>query len=58
MTVDSGWIWLLMTVGMVVALGFGLVYGTVRSRWTTPQQKAAGDRKAEQLGKQRDPEEL
>ena len=54
---DSGWLWLLMTVGMVVALGLGLIYGVMRSRWTTPRQKAAGDRKAEQLAKQRDPEE-
>ena len=57
MTDNSGWIWLLMSVGMVTALGLGLTYGLIRSRQTTPGQKVAGDRKAEQLAKQRDPDE-
>ena len=57
MTDDSGWLWILMSVGMVAALGLGLIYGVVRSRRTTPRQEAAGDRKAEQLAKQRDPDE-
>ena len=58
MTDDNGWVWLLMSVVMVTALGLGLAYGLIRSRQTTPRQKAAGDRKAEQLAKQRDPDEV
>ena len=56
-TQDSGWLWLVINVGMVAILGLALAWGALRWRTRTRAQDAAGDRKAPELAKQSDPEE-
>lgn len=42
----SGWLWIIVDVGLVVALGAGIAYGVARwrqRRRNTPQEKRAVD---------------
>jgi flagellar basal body-associated protein FliL len=47
----SGWLWLVIDVGLVVVLAGALIYGTMMwSRWKqSPEQAAERDRKTREL---------
>jgi hypothetical protein len=48
---------LIIDVLAVVLLGLALVYGTMRWRSRSKAQRLAGDRKATELARSRDPDE-
>lgn len=55
----SGWMWILMDVGMVLLLGAALGYGmwTWRAKRRSPAVDDLRDRKTEELTTRRDPGE-
>jgi hypothetical protein len=55
----SGWMWIVMNVGLVALLGGALGYGmwTWRAKRRSPAMDRLRDRKTEELHKRADPDE-